>query len=99
MTARLLLGEAAFLGHVLALPAAAGEAGLPVLAAFGETPGRTTLRLGAKALAGLEPLGAAFRLRRRGQSQNQRRSGASPTRISESFRISASLSIKHARER
>ena len=37
--ARLLLGEAAFFGDVLALPATAGEASLPVLAAFCETPG------------------------------------------------------------
>src|ERR1700730_17935659 len=72
MTARLLLGEAAFLGHVFAFPATAREAGLPVFAAFGEASGRTTLGLGAKALAGLEPLGATFCVRRRAQRQNQR---------------------------
>ena len=72
----LLLGKAAFPGHVFAFPAPAGEAGLPVFAAFRETPGRAALRLGAKALARLEPLGAAFCVRRRGQSQNRRRGDA-----------------------
>ena len=72
----LLLGEAAFPGHVFALPATAGEAGLPVLASFREAPAGTTLGLGAKSLAGLKPLGAAFCIRRRSQSQNQRRGSA-----------------------
>jgi hypothetical protein len=58
--ARLLPGETAFLGHVFALPAAGGEAGLPVLAAFRETSGRAALGLGAGALAGLQPLRTAF---------------------------------------
>ena len=50
MRARLLLGEAAFLGDVFALPAAAGEAGLPVLAAFCEASGRTSPRSWRKSL-------------------------------------------------
>jgi hypothetical protein len=70
--ARLLFGKAAFLRNVFALPAAASEASLPILAAFREAPGRTALRLGAKALAGLEPFGATFCVRRRAQRQNQR---------------------------
>jgi len=98
--ARLLFGEAAFLGDVLALPAATSEAGLPVFAAFGETPGRTALGLGAKALARPEPLGAAFCIRRRGQSQNQRRSGAEPgAHKREAFAFLPPHSTKHARKR
>jgi hypothetical protein len=51
---------------------------LPVFAAFRQTSGGTSLGLGAKSLAGLEPLGAAFCIRRRVQSHNQRRGGAEP---------------------
>ena len=67
----LLPGEAAFLRHVFALPAAAREAGLPILAAFREASARAALGVGAKALARLEPLGAASCVRRRRQREHQ----------------------------
>ena len=71
-------GEAAFLGHVFAFPTAAGEAGLPILATFRKASRRAALGFGAEALAGPEALRAAFCIRRRGQSENQRHSGAEP---------------------